>query len=64
MFEAAESEDQAMALKETYTTDEKGCIELKYLAPGTYCIQEVDSLICFTSWIVILHMVLKLMKIC
>lgn len=43
MFEAAESEDQAMALKETYTTDEKGCIELKYLAPGTYCIQEVEA---------------------
>ena len=43
MFEAAESEDQAMALKETYTTDEKGCIEVKYLAPGTYCIQEVEA---------------------
>lgn len=43
MFEAAESGDQAMALKETYTTDEKGCIELKYLAPGTYCIQEVEA---------------------
>ena len=43
MFEAAESEDQAMALKETYTTDEKGFIELKYLAPGTYCFQEVEA---------------------
>lgn len=38
-----EEPDAGMALKESYTTDKDGLIELKYLAPGTYCFQEIES---------------------
>lgn len=37
-----EGEDQAMGMVETFVTDENGMIELKYLAPGTYCWQEKE----------------------
>ena len=37
-----EGEDQAMGMIETFVTDENGMIELKYLAPGTYCWQEKE----------------------
>lgn len=36
--------DGGMGMKETYTTDEDGKITVKYLAPGTYCMQEVETL--------------------
>lgn len=32
--------DDEMGTKESYVTDEKGQIEIKYLTAGTYCIQE------------------------
>lgn len=43
--EKMESEiDGGMGMKETYTTDEDGKITVKYLAPGTYCLQEVETI--------------------
>lgn len=36
--------DGGMGMKETYTTDEDGKITVKYLAPGTYCMQEVETI--------------------
>ena len=36
--------DGGMGMKETYTTDEDGKITVKYLAPGTYCLQEVETI--------------------
>lgn len=39
-----EEPDAEGVKKETYTTDEEGLIQLKYLVPGTYCFQEVKTL--------------------
>lgn len=36
--------DGGMGMKETYTTDKDGKITVKYLAPGTYCMQEVETI--------------------
>ena len=36
--------DPEFALKETYTTDENGVINLERLQPGTYCVQEVATI--------------------
>ena len=36
--------DGGMGMKETYTTDEDGKITVKYLAPGTYCMKEVETI--------------------
>ena len=36
--------DADMAVNEPYITDENGVIELGYLAPGTYCVQETKSI--------------------
>lgn len=35
--------DPEFGLKETYTTDENGQIYLEYLSPGTYCVQETET---------------------
>ncbi|MBA4698491.1 MAG: hypothetical protein H2212_03575 [Ruminococcus sp.] len=35
--------DPEMAVKEHYTTDEDGLIELSYLVPGTYCLKEEET---------------------
>ena len=44
MYEAAENEDQAMALVQSFVTDKDGKIVIENLAPGTYCIQEKKTL--------------------
>ena len=36
--------DPGIAQKETYTTDDEGLISIKYLASGTYCFQEVETI--------------------
>ena len=36
--------DPEFAVKETYTTDENGMINLERLQPGTYCVQEVSTI--------------------
>lgn len=38
----SESPDPQMGIKETVITGEDGKISLKYLNPGTYCVQETD----------------------
>ena len=43
-FDPDANMDGSMGMKETFETDEKGKIVLKYLAPGTYYIQEVETL--------------------
>lgn len=40
----SEDIDPGFGLRELQTTDEKGQITLKYLQPGTYCIQEAETL--------------------
>ncbi|HJD45821.1 MAG TPA: VaFE repeat-containing surface-anchored protein, partial [Candidatus Mediterraneibacter norfolkensis] len=40
----AEGEDTEFSVKEDYVTDERGQIVIRYLQPGTYCIQETEGI--------------------
>ena len=40
----AEGEDTEFSFKEDYVTDERGQIVIRYLQPGTYCIQETEGI--------------------